>query len=179
MNGFNIVVHTMLIWSLLQLQSYDQSWAARWPALPLALIETEAVQMKYILLAFFNKSTYTPLDGGHTSFWWWMTKSRREEEEMEWGGTKRDRQSVRGGSISVTLSTRGVADKPWCFITLETISYHVLSPLLLMKQHRTAASPCVCIYYLQVNVKLCFLKQQCIKRDLLQGCPTRLSVCVH
>lgn len=152
-----IILQYHFIYAVCMLQSCDQGWAARWPALPLALIEIEAVQMKYILLAFFNKGAYTPLDAGHNSIWW-MTKSRREEEEMEWTDTKEDQQSDRGGGISVTLSTRGVIDKSWCFITLETISYHVLSPLLLMKQHKTAASPCVCIYYLHVSVKLCFLK---------------------
>lgn len=85
------------------LQPYAQSWAACWPALPLALIETEAVQMKYILLAFFDKGAYRPLDAGHSSIWWWMTKSRRDEEAKEWGDTKRDGQSG-GGEEAVFQS---------------------------------------------------------------------------
>lgn len=98
-----VVFQNYFLYVACMLQSYAQSWATCWPALPLALIETEAVQMKYILLAFFDKGAYRPLDAGHSSIWWWMTKSRRDEEAKEWGDTKRDGQSG-GGEEAVFQS---------------------------------------------------------------------------
>lgn len=66
----------------------DQGWAACWPALPLALIEIEAVQMKYIQLksSFIHTRThahsYSPMVTGHSSTRL-MMNDKKQEEKME------------------------------------------------------------------------------------------------
>lgn len=78
-----------------------------WPALPLALIEIEAVQMKYIQLRVFSHAhthTHTQLQANAPPNWWWMTKSRREGKRWREKKHVKERQSEGVGSISVTLS---------------------------------------------------------------------------
>lgn len=151
-----IILQYHFIYAVCMLQSYDQGWAARWPALPLALIEIEAVQMKYILLAIFNKGAYTPLDGGHSSIWW-MTKSRREEEEMEWTDTKKINrvteeavfQSHFARGVSLTNPDASLLSKPSA--TMFYLHY------CWWNSTRQLPAP-VCVFITCMYVKLCFLK---------------------
>lgn len=152
----------------------DQGRAERWPTLPLALIEIEAVQMKYIqlglIVSFLHTHSYRPMVTGHSSSRLMMNDEKQNREE------KMERKERQGEAVFQSHLANG------CHWWIQT-PHHSLSHRLLCCFSTTAneintglqhARASVCVRVCFVSTCTCWvvvLKGPCIK----QGCHFRAA----